>query len=143
LSTPIGLLLVDDHAAYRRPLAMLLARELDVTVVAQVSTVAEVRKTPANVIGQVDLALTDLQLPDGDGVEVVDFLCRANPRVQVIVLTAGIDRNHHQRAITAGAACVLSKAAHPTEIVAQLRSAHAGTHGSRGAVQPVLLGPAR
>jgi two-component system nitrate/nitrite response regulator NarL len=117
------LLLVDDHAAYRRPLAMLLDREPDVTVVAQVSTVAEVRQTPANVIGQVDLALTDLQLPDGDGVEVVHFLCGANPGVRVIVLTAGIDRSQHQRAIAAGATCVLSKAAHPTEIMAQVRSA--------------------
>jgi DNA-binding NarL/FixJ family response regulator len=123
LTAPIGLLLVDDHSAFRRPLAMLLAREPDVVVVAQAGTIAEVQGVPADVIDRVDVALTDLCLPDGDGVDVVLFLCAANPRVHVIVLTGVIDPNHHHRAIAAGATSVMSKAVHPTEIVAQVRSA--------------------
>jgi len=105
---------------------MLLDRESDITVVGQVSTVAELRQMPPDAIGLVDLALTDLQLPDGDGVDVVRFLCGANSRVLVVVLTAGVDPYHHQRAIAAGATSVLSKASHPSEIVARVRSARVG-----------------
>jgi DNA-binding NarL/FixJ family response regulator len=122
---------------------MLLDREPDVTVVAQVGTVAEVRKTIATVMGRIDLVLTDLHLPDGDGVEVVHFLCGVNPRVQVIVLTADIDPKHHQRAIAAGASCVLSKAAHLAEIVAQVRSARVvrpRSGSSRQTVSPCTVG---
>jgi DNA-binding NarL/FixJ family response regulator len=123
--SPIRLLLVDDHAAFRLPLSAILEREPDLMVVAQVGSLAEARAVLPEIAGRVDVALVDLQLPDGNGVEVVRDVRMLHPQSRVLVLTAVIDPAHHARAIDAGAAGVISKAAQPTEIITSIRRAHA------------------
>jgi two-component system nitrate/nitrite response regulator NarL len=105
---------------------MILEREPDLVVVAQTGSLAEVRAMLPEIVGQVDVALVDLQLPDGDGVEIVRDLRVANPRGQTIVLTADTEKRHHASAIEAGAAGVMSKTVRPTEIVDAIRRVHAG-----------------
>jgi DNA-binding NarL/FixJ family response regulator len=126
MNASICLLLVDDHAAFRTPLAMILEREPDLVVVAQAGSLAEARAVLPEIAGRVDVALIDLLLPDGDGVEVVRDVRDLHPRPRMLVLTAVIDPAHHARAIDAGAAGVISKAAQPTEIITTIRRAHAG-----------------
>jgi len=130
-ASPIRLLLVDDHAAIRLPLAMILEREPDLVVVAQAGSVAEVRAMLPEIAKRVDVALIDLQLPDGDGVEIVRDLRAANSHCYMIVVTAATEKLHHASGIEAGAAGVVSKSAQPTEIVDAIRRVHAG-----GTVQP-------
>jgi DNA-binding NarL/FixJ family response regulator len=120
----IRLLLVDDHAAFRMPLALILEREPDLVVVAQAGSLAEARALLAGSIDRVDVALIDLHLPDGDGIEIMRDVRTTYPRGRILVLTAVIDRAHHARAIDAGAAAILSKSAQPADIVAQVRQAH-------------------
>ena len=123
---PIRLLLVDDHAAFRLPLALILEREPDLVVVAQAGSLTEARAVLPEIAGTVDVALVDLQLPDGHGIEVVRDLRAANPHGQTIVLTADTEKVHHANAIEAGAAGVVSKSAQPSEIVDAIRRVHAG-----------------
>jgi DNA-binding NarL/FixJ family response regulator len=123
--SPIRLLLVDDHAAFRLPLSVILEREPDLMVVGQAGSLAEARAVLPEIAGRVDVALVDLQLPDGDGVEVVRDVRDLHPRPRVLVLTAVIDPAHHATAIDAGAAAILSKAAQPAEIITFIRRAHA------------------
>lgn len=125
---PLRLLLVDDHAAFRQPLAFMLEREPDMTVVAQAGTLAEARQILADlqVQGGVDVALVDLQLPDGNGVDVVRDMRALNPHGQALVVTADIDRTHHAQAMAAGASGVISKTAQVADIVAAVRRVHAG-----------------
>ena len=104
MNASICLLLVDDHAAFRKPLAMILEREPDLVVVAQAGSLAEARAVLPEIAGRVDVALVDLQLPDGDGVEVVRDVRVLHPQSRMLVLTAVIDPAHHARAIDAGAA---------------------------------------
>jgi CheY-like chemotaxis protein len=125
MNASICLLLVDDHAAFRKPLAMILEREPDLAVVAQAGSLAEARAVLPEIAGRVDVALVDLQLPDGDGVEVVRDVRVLHPQSRVLVLTAVIDPAHHATAIDAGAAAILSKAAQPAEIITSIRRAHA------------------
>src|SRR5215208_2289367 len=108
MNASICLLLVDDHAAFRTPLAMILEREPDLVVVAQAGSLAEARAVLPEIAGRVDVALIDLLLPDGDGVEVVRDVRDLHPRPRMLVLTAVIDPAHHARAIDAGAAAILS-----------------------------------
>ncbi len=56
-------LLVDDHATFREPLAFMLNREPEFEVVAQVGSLAEARRA----LEGIDLAVVDLDLPDGNG----------------------------------------------------------------------------
>ena len=125
-SPPIRLLLIDDHAAFRVPLALILEREPDLTVVAQTGSLAETRALLSSVTARVDVALVDLQLSDGNGVEIVGDLRAARWRGETIVLTADTDKKHHAQAIEAGAVCILGKSAQPSEIVDAIRHVYAG-----------------
>ena len=124
--SPIRLLLVDDHAAFRMPLALILEREPDLTVVAQTGSLVETRALPSEVTARVDVALVDLQLPDGNGIDIVGDLRAAKWRGETIVLTADTNRKHHAQAIEAGAICILGKSALPSEIVDAIRRVYAG-----------------
>ncbi len=110
-------LLVDDHATFREPLAFMLGREPDFEVAAQAGSLAEAREKLAGV----DLAVVDLDLPDGDGAGLIGPLRAASPRAIVLVLTASSDRVAHARAVEAGAAGVLHKSARVGEVAGAAR----------------------
>jgi DNA-binding NarL/FixJ family response regulator len=115
-------LLADDHAAFREPLAFMFDREPDFEVVAQAGSLAEAQR----VLEGADLAVVDLDLPDGDGTELIGELRSINPRGMVLVLTASSDREAHARAVEAGAAGVLHKSARIGEVIEAARSLVAG-----------------
>jgi DNA-binding NarL/FixJ family response regulator len=99
------LLLVDDHASSREPLALLLSAETGIERVIQASSVAEAKTH----LAETDLAIVDLGLPDGDGVAVIQQLRHLRPSAPILVLTASYDRQLFTRALAAGAAAVLHK----------------------------------
>lgn len=125
-ATAIRLLLLDDHLAFRQPLAFMLEREPDLTVAAQAGSLAEARQALADGVGQIDVALIDLQLPDGNGVDVIREMRAASSAGAALVLTADPDKIRHARAIEAGACGVMGKTAHLAEIVEAIRRVHAG-----------------
>ena len=126
MTRPIRLLLVDDHAAFRIPLALVLEREPDLTVAVQTGSLTETRATLPQIVKRVDVALVDLHLPDGNGVAVVSDLRAVDWPGQTLILTADTDKTHHAQAIEAGAAGILSKSVPPSEIVEAICRAHAG-----------------
>ena len=113
----LRILVVEDHAAFRQALTFVLDQEPDFTVVAQVGFLAEAR----GALHDVDVAIVDLQLPDGSGLELVQPLCLANPHGAVLILTASGDRRQYAQAIMAGAAGVTHKSAALSEIVGAVR----------------------
>jgi RNA polymerase sigma factor (sigma-70 family) len=107
---PICVLIVDDHMSFRQPLSMLLEQEPDVSVVGQAGTLAEARR----MLEGVDVALVDLDLPDGSGIELIEDLSAV--RARTMILTASKDRREIAQAIEAGATAVVHKSAHVEEI---------------------------
>jgi two-component system nitrate/nitrite response regulator NarL len=124
--SPVRLMLVDDHAAFRQPLAFMLEREPDMTVVAQADSIAEAREVLSGMSESVDVALVDLRLPDGIGTDIVRDLRTANARSHSLVITADSDKLQHARALEAGATGVISKTAQLSEIVDAIRRVHNG-----------------
>jgi DNA-binding NarL/FixJ family response regulator len=118
------LLLVDGHIAFRELLALRLAQEPDFRVVAEASSLAEIRQELRQVA--VDVALVELALADGGGVELIRDLRTLNPEARVVVLTASEDRHAHAVAFAAGASGVVSKSAHAAEIIAAIHKVCAG-----------------
>jgi DNA-binding NarL/FixJ family response regulator len=120
------IMLVDDHVSFRQPLAFMLDREPDLRVVAQANSVAEARKVLEDTGEVVDLALVDLELPDGSGSEFIAELRASRPRSLALVLTAHTDRVRLARAIEAGAAGILHKSLRLAEIMDAMRRLRSG-----------------
>jgi DNA-binding NarL/FixJ family response regulator len=74
----------------------------------------------------IDVAIVDVALPDGDGMDLIPELRAANADAQALVLSAETGRSLTARAVQRGAAAVVSKAAHLHDVVAIVRRLHAG-----------------
>lgn len=122
---PIRILLVDDHPASREPLAELLDRQPDLTVAGQAGSVAEARALLAGG-SPIDVALVDLELPDGHGERVIADVQRWAPGARVLVLTGSRDRRDLGRAVISGADAMLHKSAPTREVIAVIRDLYRG-----------------
>jgi DNA-binding NarL/FixJ family response regulator len=120
----IRLLLLDDHASFRELLALRLAREPNFAVVVEAGSLAEARQALRQIA--IDIALVDLDLPDGSGVEIIRDLRAVNPQAHTVLLTASGDRYEHARAVAAGASGVLTKTVGSAEIIAAIQRLGAG-----------------
>ncbi|HKH11725.1 MAG TPA: response regulator transcription factor [Rubrobacter sp.] len=121
-SKPFRVALVEDHASFRQALAFVFDLEQDFVVVEQVGSLAEARAAPR----EYDLAILDLALPDGSGVDLVEELRGPNPDVEVLVLSATLDEENVARLVDVGASGVLDKLAGVEEIVAEAQRLMAG-----------------
>ena len=114
-------LLVDDHELIRHGLAGAFGRAEGFAVVAQAGTVAEglaaARATKPAVV------VTDLQLPDGSGLDIVRALRKEMPDVGLVVLTMYAGDEQLFAAMDAGASAFVGKDAPSTEVVSAARQA--------------------
>lgn len=122
----IRILLVDDHASFREPLAFMVEREPDMTVIAEAGSVAEARRKISELPGGADVAVVDINLPDGTGLDLIGELRRANPLGTVLVLSAESDRDYLARAVEAGASGMLHKSARAKGVIEAARRIHKG-----------------
>jgi PAS domain S-box-containing protein len=118
----VRVLLVEDHTAVREAIAGMFEREPDLTVVGQAASLAEARE----LLHDVDVAVLDLALPDGDGIALIPELRVASPEAQVLVLSANLDRAQMSRAIDAGAVGALDKTSELDQVVDAIRRLRAG-----------------
>ena len=103
---------VEDHADFRDLMKILLDAQSDMEVVAQASSLVEARAA----CSEFDVAVLDLGLPDGNGLDLIPELRQANPDVGVLILSANLDPAGPERAPDAGADEILDKLA-PVEAV--------------------------
>ena len=116
--------LLDDHEIVRRGLRELLEAEEDFEVVGEASTAAEaMARIPAV---RPDVAVLDVRLPDGNGVEVCRDLRSAHPEVHCLMLTSYADDEALFDAIMAGAAGYVLKQVRGAELVDGIRRVAAG-----------------
>jgi DNA-binding NarL/FixJ family response regulator len=120
------ILLVEDHVSFRQALAFLFEAEPEFSISAQAGTIAEARRAMEEAAGgKPDVAIVDLGLPDGEGVDLIQELS-AGMNVSILVLSATLDHTQFARAVEAGAAGVLHKASAIKEIVGAVRRLRAG-----------------
>ena len=119
-------MVVDDHDTFRDPLAFMLEREPDLTVVARPRSLSEAREDLQSAEHAVDVAIVDLNLPDGSGTDRIRELRSSLPRATALVLSATTDQKHLASAIEAGAAGVMHKSAPMSDLVEAVRRLAAG-----------------
>jgi DNA-binding NarL/FixJ family response regulator len=106
------ILLVEDHVLFRQGLAHLLEREPGFKVVGEAGSLAEVRKLSGNALRDVDVAV---------GFGLIEYFALNEPQVMTLVLSASLESGRFARAIEAGAAGVLDKAAPMKNIIEAVR----------------------
>ena len=116
-----NVILVEDHASFRTAMALLLEREEGIKVVGQAGTLAEAYQLLSE--EDAEVAVVDLGLPDGSGIEFIKELREFNPKGVVLILSASIDPEAEASALEAGAAGVLHKADGITEIAEAVKVA--------------------
>ncbi len=124
----LRLLLVEDHAAFRSTLALLLDLRPGMKVVAQCGSLAGCRAL-GGLLQTVDVALVDLKLPDGDGTALIAVLRGENPSARVLILTVSIEPGLQRRMAEAGADGVLNKTAALSEIASEVARLGTGRRG--------------
>jgi two-component system nitrate/nitrite response regulator NarL len=101
-------------------------REPEFNVVGEAGSVAEVRELPSESLKEVEVAVVDLALPDGDGLELIEDFSSREPQITTLVLSASLEPGRFARAVEAGASGVLHKATPIKDIVDAVRQLKAG-----------------
>jgi DNA-binding NarL/FixJ family response regulator len=122
----IRIMILDDHDTFRDPLAFMLEREPDLTVVARPRSLSQARGVLDDTEPAVDVAIVDLNLPDGSGADLIKELRASRPQATALVLSATADQRHLAGAIEAGAAGVMHKSALMGDLVEAVRRLAAG-----------------
>ncbi|MFE2448998.1 response regulator [Streptomyces sp. NPDC059426] len=137
----LKVIVADDQATVREPLAAVLdmTEEIDVVAAAADGTevLAAVAATP------VDVVLMDLRMPVMDGTEATRRLSEEHPGTAVVVLTTFADDDSILAALSAGARGYLTKNAGRQDIVRAIRAAAAGQSVLDHEVQNRLLATVR
>src|SRR5215207_1086888 len=118
-------LLVDDHPSILRVFAFALEREPDMTVAGQARTLQEARRIIAEHV-PIDVALLDLELPDGSGLDLIHELCVANPGCHVVIFSGNVDDRTRAYAVEAGASAVLAKTMDIPDVIGVVRRLRQG-----------------
>jgi len=130
----ITVMVLDDHEVVRRGICDIIDRADGFTVVAEAANVAQGVRRAVAVRPQV--ILSDLRLPDGTGLDVIQQVRKTLPDTRVVVLTSYDDDEARSAARAAGADVFLAKTAGSSEVLQAVRDAASGReHGQHIAVQ--------
>jgi len=124
--------IADDHALVREGLRKMLELDDGLVLVGQAASAAEVLAGLQT--GGVDLLLLDLLMPGCNGVDLIERVVAAHPKLPVLVLTMHADPHIARRALKAGALGYLTKDVSPEQLLDAIHRVAAG----RGYVDPSL-----
>ena len=120
----IRVVLADDHSVVRRGIRDFLTDAGDIVVVAEAGTGREALALIAQY--QPDVAILDIRMPDGTGIETAHQLRLLNQTLGILILTAFDDRPYIRAAVESGANGYMMKSASADEIVDAVRAVNEG-----------------
>jgi two-component system NarL family response regulator len=121
---PIRVLVVDDHALFRRGLEMVLEQEPDIDVVGEAEDGAEAVEKAAETTP--DIVLMDVRMPKRGGIDACTAIKDAVPSSKIIMLTISDEEADLYDAIKAGAMGYLLKEISIEEVASAIRAVHGG-----------------
>lgn len=132
MTTPIRVLVADDHPIVRDGLVAILSTQPDISIVGEAADGRDVLEQVLRL--QPDVLLLDLEMPEMDGVEALRRLRDGGATVRTIVFTAFDSDERILGAVQAGAQGYLLKGAPRDELFEAIRV----VHGGGSLLQPVV-----
>lgn len=120
----IRVLVADDHAVVRRGLRQILTETTDIDFAGEATSPEEAMAVLRK--GRFDVAVVDINLRGGSGLELLGSLRREMPGLPVLILTMYSDEQYAVRALKSGAAGFLTKESAPEELVSAVRKLASG-----------------
>jgi two-component system NarL family response regulator len=127
-------LIVDDHALFRRGLEMVLDEEDDIELVGQASDGAEATQRAAESLP--DIVLMDIRMPKSSGIEACRAMKDAAPSTKIVMLTISDEEEDLFEAIREGASGYLLKDIPLDEVADAVRA----VHGGQSLISPSMAG---
>ena len=121
---PIRVLVVDDHALFRRGLQMVLEQESDITVVAEAGDGGQAIEKAIETLP--DIVLMDVRMPKRGGIDACTAIKDAVPSAKIIMLTISDEEADLYEAIKAGATGYLLKEISIEEVASAIRAVQGG-----------------
>jgi DNA-binding NarL/FixJ family response regulator len=122
----IKVLIIDDHALFRRGIRWTLDEAQDIEVVGEAENGTEALLITERAFP--DVVLVDINLPGLNGLEVARVIKRREPRIRLIVLSVYEDDEQLFNAIKVGAAAYASKAVSPDILLNMIREVNTGAY---------------
>lgn len=107
MTTPISVMLIDDHTLFRSGIRLLLGRQSDINVVGEAADAVEGIKRIHEL--QPDVVLLDLNMPGMSGLEALRLILQDQPETAVLMLTVSEDADDLATALRNGARGYLLK----------------------------------
>jgi two-component system invasion response regulator UvrY len=120
----IRILIVDDHAIVREGLKQILSDDENLVVQGEAETAAEAIRLTRD--KDFDLVLLDISLPDRNGLELLEVLKKAHPKLSVLMLSMYRETQYAVRAIKSGASGYLNKQSAPDQLVSAIKQVVTG-----------------
>jgi DNA-binding NarL/FixJ family response regulator len=121
-AVPTRVILVDDHELIRQGLARAFERDPNMVIVDQAGSV--VQALAAYETHKPDVVVTDLQLPDGTGLDIIRSIRQRNVEIGLVVLTMHSGDDQIFAAMEAGASAFVGKDAPSSEVVSAARHSY-------------------
>jgi NarL family two-component system response regulator LiaR len=136
-SSPIRVLLADDHTIVRAGIRRFLEQPGDIEIVAEAED-GEAAKTLIEK-HKPDVAVLDIQMPKASGIEVTRWVRAKVQGVGVLILTAYDDMPYVMGVLQAGANGYVLKTASPEELIQAVRDVHAGKSALDAAITQKVM----
>jgi DNA-binding NarL/FixJ family response regulator len=120
----LRILLVDDHEIVLRGLKQLLAEAFPEAVFGEAGNLPQARQQLTQ--NRWNLVLLDINLPGGNGLELIADIRRAHPETEILVLSSYSEKEFAMRAFKLGAAGYLTKGSLADEVVTAVKKVLAG-----------------